>query len=120
MIQSYKDLIVWDKANRITHKVYDLTEKFPKSYLFDLTNQLRRAALSIPANIVEGSSSPHSRELLQFLNVAKRSLNETRYLLLFAYERKLITEDTHESIDSGYEEISKMIAGLTRSIKSKL
>jgi len=120
MIKSFRDLIVWDRANKATHKVYDLIDRFPRSYSFNLGDQLKRAALSIPTNIAEGSSSAYSKELMQFLNISKRSLGETRYLLLFAHERKLIENVEYKNLDTEYEEIHKMINSLVRSLKRRL
>ena len=65
MITSYKELKVWERADELAFRVFDLSETFPKMYLYDLTSQLRRAALSIPTNIAEGCASFHSGELLQ-------------------------------------------------------
>jgi len=94
MITSYKELKVWERADELAFRVFDLTEEFPRAYQYDLTSQLRRAGLSIPTNIAEGSASFHSGELLQFLNLSRRSLSETHYLLYFACRRKLIKQET--------------------------
>ena len=64
-IKSYRDLVVWQKADDLAFKIYKLTDSFPKKYLYDLTNQLRRAALSVPTNIAEGCGSNHSGELIK-------------------------------------------------------
>ena len=90
MITSFKDLKVWQRADELAFKVFDMTETFPKAYLYDLTSQLRRAALSVPTNIAEGCASFHSGEFLQFLNIARRSLSETQHLIGFASRRHLI------------------------------
>lgn len=119
MSQDFKKLAVWQKADAFAHKIFDMTDKFPSKYLFDLTSQLRRAALSIPTNIVEGCASFHSKEFLQFINIARRSTNETQYLLLFASKRKLIEASTHETVGLECEEISKMLSGLHRSIRKE-
>jgi four helix bundle protein len=89
-IQSYRELNVWQKADELAVRVYAITSKFPREYLYDLTSQLRRAALSIPTNLAEGCASPHTGELLQFINIAKRFLSETQYLLEFAHKIGLI------------------------------
>jgi|OpeIllAssembly_1097287.scaffolds.fasta_scaffold138869_2 four helix bundle protein len=119
MIKSYKDLNVWRKADELAGLVFDITEKFPKTYLFNLTDQLRRSALSIPTNIAEGCASFHSKELLQFLNIARRSLSETLYLVSFAHKRNLITQDQMNQLDGMVEDIGKMINGLANSIRKK-
>ncbi len=92
---------------------------FPRSYLYDLAAQLRRAALSVPANIAEGSASMHSKELIQFLNVARRSLAETRYLLLFAREEGLIPVSHYEKLADACQSIGRMLTSLVRSIASR-
>jgi four helix bundle protein len=89
------------------------------SYLYDLSSQLRRAALSVPANIVEGSASMHSKELIQALNVSRRSLAETRYLLLFAHEEGLISSGVDEQVLDSCESVGRMLSSLVRSIRSK-
>ena len=117
MIKHFTELEVWQKADALAHQVFDLTDTFPRRYLFDLTSQLRRAALSVPTNIVEGSASSHTKELLQAINVARRSARETQYLLLFALRRELITVAQHEAMNEAYEEVHRMLNGLTRSLR---
>ena len=119
MITSYEDLNVWQRADELAQKVFDLTETFPKMYLYDLTNQLRRAALSIPTNIAEGCASFHSKEFLQFLNIARRSLSETRYLLGFASRRSLMTQETLQDFALMCQDVSKMLNGLAKSIRKR-
>lgn len=117
MIQSFRDLEVWQKAHQVALKIFDLTEQCPRGYLYDLIPQLRRAALSVPTNLAEGCATAHTRELLQFINVAQRSVSETQYLLLFAFERHLLSEDQYGDFKEGYEEIGRMLSGLTKSLK---
>ena len=119
MITSYKQLKVWERADDLAFRVFDFAETFPKAYLYDLTSQLRRAALSIPTNIAEGCASFHSGEFLQFLNVSRRSLSETHYLLNFACRRKLIDKGHLIELESICEEISKMLNSLIKSIRQK-
>ena len=119
-IRNFKDLQVWQKADILVHQIYDCADFFPKKYSFVLTSQLRRAALSIPTNIAEGCASAHSKELIQFLNIALRSLSETHYLLLFAFKRNLINEDILKKFENDIEEINKMTGALIKSIRQKL
>jgi four helix bundle protein len=119
VIASYRELKVWQRADQLACKLFELTDKFPRAYLYDLTTQLRRAALSIPTNIAEGCASFHSGELLQFLNVARRSLSETQYLLYFASRRGLITQPDIMELEGIAEEISKMLNSLIKSIRQK-
>jgi len=119
MITSYKELKVWEKADELAFIIFDLTETFPKTYLYDLTSQLRRAALSIPTNIAEGCASFHSGEFLQFLNVSRRSLSETHYLFNFAHRRKLLGQKELSKLEAISTEISKMLNSLIKSIKQR-
>ena len=118
MLKHFSQLSVWEKADALAHQTFDVTDTFPRVHAFDLTNQLRRAALSVPTNLVEGSASPHPKELLQFINIARRSARETQYLLLFTLRRELITSTTHQTLNVAYEEVLRMLNGLTRSLKS--
>lgn len=118
-VKSYRKLLVWRKADELAVRVYTISSKFPKEYLFDLTNQLRRAALSIPTNIAEGCASDHTGELLQFINIANRSLSETRYLLEFAHKIGLIKPEEISSLDGACLEISKMLRSLAITLKKK-
>jgi len=115
-IQSYRELTVWQKADDLAVRVYAITRKFPREYLYDLTSQLRRAALSIPTNLAEGCASPHTGELLQFINIAKRSLSETQYLLEFAHKIGLINAADLSVLDQSCLEIERMLKALNMSI----
>jgi four helix bundle protein len=101
----------------LAKQVFDVTESVPSAYRFDLTIQLRKAALSVPTNLAEGCATHYSKELVQFISVAKRSVSETRYLLLFAQERGLVEAGKFAEIDGGYEEVSRMLGGLQRSLR---
>lgn len=118
-VKSFEDLEVWKAADRLAHNVFRLTKSFPHTYLYDLSSQLRRAALSVPANIVEGSASIHSKELVQSLNVSRRSLAETRCLLLFAHEEGLISPGSYNKVLDACESVGRMLSSLVRSIRSK-
>ncbi len=118
MITSHKQLNVWQEADKLAGQVFDLTGKFPRTYLYDLTSRLRRAALSVRTNIAEGCASLHTKEFLQFLNIARRSLSETRYLLDFAHCRKLIGQDHLTELENLGDTVAKMLNGLIRSLRS--
>ena len=116
MIRSFEELSVWQKAHQLAKDVFDVADGFPKKYLFDLTAQLRRAALSVPSNIAEGSASPHTKELVQFVVLAKRSVSETRSLLRFAKDQQLLPDGAWGALDDRYEEVNRMLGGLRRSL----
>lgn len=74
------------KSDKLAHLVYGITRSFPKEELYGLTSQLRRAALSVPLNIIEGFARRGSKDYRQFLHIAYGSLKEAKYLLYFAYQ----------------------------------
>jgi four helix bundle protein len=86
--KSFEDLIVWQKAHQFVLEVYKLTKDFPKEELYGLTSQLRRAAVSIAANIAEGYKKRTKPDKTRFFNIAEGSLEECRYYLILATELK--------------------------------
>jgi four helix bundle protein len=84
--QSFRDLIVWQKAHAFTLAVYGLSERFPRHELFGLTSQLRRAASSIPSNIVEGFRKRTAPDKIRFFNIAQGSADESLYQLILAHD----------------------------------
>ncbi len=111
--RSFRDLIVWQKAHQLVVDVYKMTEAFPKSELFGLTSQLRRAAVSIPANIAEGFVKRGANDKARFMNIAQGSLEECRYYLILAQD--LNYSDTH-TLMLQLEEVSKLLNAYTSSI----
>ena len=95
-MQNYKDLKVWEKAHRFTLEVYEATKLFPKEELYSLTNQLRRAASSIPANIAEGCGKNSQAEFANFLNISLGSANEAEYFLILSKDLKYLNETIFE------------------------
>lgn len=85
-----KELKVFDKAHQFALKIYQLTSQFPKSEMYGIISQIRRAATSVPANIVEGNSRKSRKEFTQFIYTAKASLIEVNYFLLLAKDLKFI------------------------------
>ncbi|MGB2867538.1 MAG: four helix bundle protein [Bacteroidota bacterium] len=113
--KSFQDLIVWQKAHAFVLKVYGLTGIFPKHELFGLTSQLRRAAVSVPANIAEGFKRHGRPDKLRFMNIAEASLEECCYYLILA--RDLSYADT-TTVQPILEEISKLLYAYSHSIKN--
>ncbi|MBN2483774.1 MAG: four helix bundle protein [Candidatus Omnitrophica bacterium] len=99
MEKGYKKLLAWQKANELAKTVYALTRQFPKEEIYAITSQLRRAVLSIPTNIVEGTGRQGKRELKQFVNIALGSLFETEYLLDFCREMGYLNADKYSEIE---------------------
>jgi four helix bundle protein len=116
----HRDLEVWKKSHELVLKVYEMTKAFPKSETYALTDQIRRAASSVPANIVEGQSRNTTKEYLQFLYNARGSLEEVRYFLLLSKDLGYLDKNIAESLEGNSETLSKMLNGLIKSLTSKL
>lgn len=113
----YKRIIAWQKADTLAQQVYAVTVSFPKTELFGLTSQLRRAALSVPANIIEGYARVNKNEFRRFLSIALGSLAEVEYFLDFSYKQKLIDNKDFKAIVTLKEECGRVIWSLYRSQK---
>ncbi|MBZ0183208.1 MAG: four helix bundle protein [Melioribacteraceae bacterium] len=113
---TFKDLIVWQKGHQLTLEIYKVTMKFPSEEKFGLTSQLRRAAYSIPSNIVEGHSRKSKKEFLQFLNIAKGSLEELKYFIILSNDLNYITNKEQEYLELLTEEVSKILYSFTKSL----
>lgn len=115
----WQQLKVWQKAHDLVKEVYRLTSTFPQSELYGLTAQLRRSAISVPANIVEGQSRHTTKEYLNFLFTARGSLEETRYHLLLAGDLGFVTKEQLGPLEEGYREASVMLNALIKSLENK-
>ncbi|HEX8994159.1 MAG TPA: four helix bundle protein [Candidatus Paceibacterota bacterium] len=118
-MQSYKDLVVWQKSVAFVTAVYRATESFPKSELFGLTNQIRRAAVSIPANIAEGYARKHRAEYSQFVRIAFASGAELETHLLIAGNLGFIKPTALQNLQTNLEEIMRMLNKLNSSLVAK-
>lgn len=113
----YRKLIAWQKADLLAHKIYQITEVFPKSELWGLTSQLRRAALSVSANIIEGYARNSKNEFHRFLSISLGSLAEVEYFLDFAFKEKFIKKPEFDNVMDLKEECGRLIWGLYQSQK---
>jgi four helix bundle protein len=112
--KSFEDLVVWRKAHAYVLDIYKITEGFPKSELFGLTSQMRRAAVSIPANIAEGFKKRGPRDKVRVLNIGQGSLEESLYYLILSND--LDYADTL-SFRPRLDEVSKMLEGYIQAIE---
>ena len=113
----HKDLEVWKKSIDTVIEIYRLSDAFPKSEIYGLTSQLRRAAVSIPSNIAEGAARGSDKEFLYFLNIASGSLAEVETQIIIAKRLGYVT--TEEQILESVKTIRKMLAGLIKYLKKK-
>ena len=120
MARDYKKIRAWQLADEVAIMVYKATNEFPKSEVFGLTSQMRRAAVSAPANIVEGSARKHTKEYLQFLYTAIASLAEVGYFLDFSHRVGYLKNGYFEKLTSLHEHTAKTLRALINYIeKSK-
>ena len=111
--KTFEDLLVWQKAHSFVLMIYSLTETFPKSEIFGLTSQLRRAAVSIPANIAEGFRRRGASDKARFYNIAQSSVEECRYYLILI--KDLEYADVYEA-NLLIQEVSKLLEAYLKSI----
>jgi len=119
-VNSYQDLIVWQKAMDLAEQCYRVTRGFPKDELFGMTSQIRRASASIPANIAEGWGREGSREYIQFLRVAQGSLKEIETHLILCQRVGLLLEAQALPFLVLCTEVGKMGRSLIGSLQRKL
>ena len=111
--KTFQDLLMWKKAHEFVIEVYKLTGKFPKTEIYGLTSQFRRAAVSIPANIAEGFNKRGKSDKARFINIAQGSLEESRYYLILT--KDLEYGDTSQLLPLA-EEVSKLLMAYYNSI----
>ena len=113
-IKNHKDLRIWNTGMEITDLIYKITANFPKSELFCLTSQMRRAAISIPSNIAEGFPRQRKKEYKHFLSIALGSCTELETQLIIAKRRNYVKEEESSSIESIINYECKMILNLLK------
>lgn len=116
-MRTHKDLDVWKDSMQMVTTVYALTRKFPKEEMYGLTNQLRRAAISIPSNIAEGSGRKSSKEFIQFLYIALGSAMEVETQIIISTNLGYLKTDEQQKLCDATNNIGKMINGLITYLK---
>lgn len=119
-IKSFQDLNIWKEAHELTLKIYKLTGNFPKAESYGLTSQLQRAAVSIPANIVEGIGRNTTKELLSFTYNARGSLMEVIYYLILCKDLNYIQKPDFEELFFRYNGLAKGMNSFISKLKSKV
>ena len=114
----FRQLKVWQKAHEVTLDVYRVTQQFPKSELYGLTSQMRRAAISIGSNIAEGRGRDGDGEFRRFIQIACGSVAELEYQLLVAKDLGYAPTAECENLNSRLAEVSRMLVSLRESVRS--
>ncbi len=115
----WRELEVWQKAHTMVLDVYKLSKLFPEEERFLLTSQLCKAAVSVPANIVEGNARRSTKEYIQFLYMARGSLEETRYYALLAKDLEYLKTAQFEQLESRAESVRRMINALLSALRKR-
>ena len=116
-VRNYSELIAWQKAMDLVERVYACTKSFPREELYALTNQLRRAVVSIPSNVAEGQGRRSTNEFLRYLSIAHGSLREVETQVLIAARLKYLAEGETSDLMGLASEVGRLINGLSNSLK---
>jgi four helix bundle protein len=117
-MKDFRTLKVWEKAHALTLAVYKVTEKFPKQELYSLTNQIQRAAVSVPTNIAEGCGKDSDAELKRYFLIAMGSSSELEYLLLLARDLTYLSEEHHRILNNDLVDVRKMLNAFIQKLKT--
>ncbi|MEW6287275.1 MAG: four helix bundle protein [Chloroflexota bacterium] len=117
--KGFRKLIVWQRAHQLVLQVYKLTEKFPKHEMFGLTSQLRRAVVSVSANVAEGYAAGGKGQFKRYLDIAQGSLAEAEYYLILAQDLNYITPSQYEQAETLRAETGFLLHRLLESLDRK-
>ena len=115
-IESYQQLEVWKKAMSLVTEVYQQTQTYPKEEIYALAIQIRRSAISIPANIAEGWGRKNTKEYVQFLRISRGSLLELETHLIISANLNYLSQQSLESLSQKIQEISKMLNAMIKKL----
>ena len=115
--KDFRDLLVWQKAHAFVLGVYKYTNDFPKSEVYGLSSQFRRAAVSIPANIAEGFVKKGTADKLRYYNIAEGSLHECKYYLILTKDLGYITKN---ELTEQLEEVARLLGAYSQKIKKSM
>ena len=118
-MKDFRDLRVWEKAHQLALSVYRATAHFPKEELYGLTGQIRRACISVPANIAEGCGRDGDQELARFLQIAMGSAAELEYHLLLARDLSLLEIPNYDDLAQAVTEVKRMLATFIQKLRVK-
>ena len=118
-MQDYKKLEIYSQAKKVTKEIYKVTANFPPSELYGITSQLRRAAVSIGANIAEGCGKYGDKDFLRYLHISIGSLREVHYELELAYELDYIKKEEYTMLDEEIDKLGAMLYLFTKRVENK-
>ena len=118
-MKTHKELNVWKDSIDLVVEVYRITKVFPKEELYGIVNQIRRSAVSVPANISEGSARNYTKEFIRFLRIAQASLSELETLIQISARLNFLNEDNYQALQGKIFKINAQLSGLIKSISQK-
>jgi len=118
--RGYRDLKVWQQAIELVPKVYEVVRVLPSEERYELASQIRRAVVSVPANIAEGQARQHPKEFLQGLYIARGSLAEVETLLIVAMRLGYLSEDKLEEVQQAIADVRMPLQGLVNRIQRQV
>lgn len=117
-MRDFRELTVWQKAHQLALAAYRTTRRFPQAEVYGLTSQIRRAGVSIAANIVEGTGRGTDAEMIRYLNMAQGSAAELDYLFLLAQDLGYISANEYEQLSGGAKAVRRMLTSFVRKLKA--
>jgi four helix bundle protein len=117
LIQTFKDLIVWKQGHLLVLYVYRVTKNFPRTEIFSLVDQMRRAVVSITSNIAEGFGRQGNKEKIQFLYMSLGSCYELNNQINIAYDLGYLSKEDNEKLEQKIGDVSRLLNGFIRSLK---
>lgn len=117
--QPYHHLVVWQRADEFAKLVYRLTATFPSDEKYGVTSQFRRAALSVPLNIVEGQARSSTKDFMRFVVIARGSLSECAYLIEFCKSQEYLTHESSCELNNLCRSVNYMLENFLRGLRSR-
>ena len=117
-MKDFRKLSVWEKSHSLAVEIYQISSNFPQNEIYGITSQIRRACVSIPANIAEGCGRDGEAEFRRFLHIALGSASELEYHLLLTRDLKMLNEEKHKQLDDRVTEIKRMLTSLVQKLKA--
>ena len=118
-MRDYRKIVAWEKADDLTVLIYNHSKEFPKEEMYALTSQIRRAAYSVAANIVEGASRNTLKDYLHYLFMARGSLAETTYFIHLAHRLVYLSAESYRLLTSAAEATGRILTGLIQSVQAE-
>lgn len=119
-VSGYKKLVVYQKSKELVLTIYGLTAKYPKGETYSLIDQMRRSAVSVPANLIEGYSKESSAEFARFLTISIGSLAELEFYIEISYDLKYIDQETSQKTNSLIYEVKKLLYGTRKAVRLRI